>query len=199
MTQTSRSSGGPESVIAIVHGDITQRPVEAIVNAANSTLLGGGGVYGAIHRAAGPGLLAECKTLGGCETGQAKATKAYRTLQAKYIIHTVGPIFGRHSGREAELLASYYRESLRPAIHRPCKSIAFPSISTEAYGYPIEEVSHVALTAIVDFVRQNGGSLDLVEIATFSQRDYKTYLRAYKEVIGMPAGDGSGPLFTEGL
>jgi O-acetyl-ADP-ribose deacetylase len=176
-----------KTTVSIVQGDITQRSVDAIVNAANGTLLGGGGVDGAIHRAAGPELLEECRGLGGCATGHAKITKAYRIPHAKHVIHAVGPVFGREQGREASLLANCYTESLRLAVDRGCKSIAFPSISTGAFGYPVENASRVALTAIRDYVEANPGRLDLVEIATFSQHDYQTYQQAYSEVF---AGSG---------
>jgi O-acetyl-ADP-ribose deacetylase len=172
-----------KTAISIVQGDITQRPVDAIVNAANSSLLGGGGVDGAIHRAAGPELLAECRTLRGCSTGDAKATKAYGIRQAKHVIHTVGPVFGLHGGEEATLLASCYTRSLELAVKHGCRSIAFPSISTGAYGYPIEHASRVALTVIREFVEAHPDSLDLIEITTFSAHDHQTYLRAYGEVI----------------
>jgi len=170
--------------ITIVQGDITKRRVEAIVNAANRTLLGGGGVDGAIHRAAGPELLKECRTLGGCNTGEAKATRAHGIRQAKCVIHTVGPVFGSEGGREPELLASCYRQSLAQAVARDCKSIAFPSISTGAFGYPIEEASQIALKAIGDFVSQNAGALELIEITTFSERDTKIYRQAHRRIFG---------------
>ena len=176
------------SLLTIVRDDITTRKVDAIVNAANSTLLGGGGVDGAIHRAAGPELLAECKTLGGCATGQAKATKAYGLLQAKYVIHTVGPIFGREPEREAKLLAACYEQSLALAVELGCKSIAFPSISTGAYGYPIEQASHIALDTIQHFLAEHPGVIDLVEIVTFSTRDYNIYRRLH----------GQGPVGSKG-
>ncbi len=172
-----------KTAIHIVQGDITERQVDAIVNAANSELLGGGGVDGAIHDAAGPELLAECRNLHGCATGDAKATKAYGISQAKHIVHTVGPIYGSHDGHEAALLARCYTRSLQLAVKHGCRSIAFPSISTGAYSYPIEQASRVALTAIRDFVNANPDSLDLIEIATFSTRDYQKYQQAYREVV----------------
>ena len=173
----------PRAKVQIVQGDITQREVDAIVNAANSTLLGGGGVDGAIHRAAGPGLLKECRRLGGCRTGEAKATGAHGIRQAKHIIHTVGPIYGRDAGKEAELLASCYAESLRLAAQLACRSIAFPSISTGAYGYPINEASRIALCSIRDFLDVNQHPLQLIEMTTFSVRDQSIYERAFAEVF----------------
>jgi O-acetyl-ADP-ribose deacetylase (regulator of RNase III) len=172
-------------VVTILQADITTRKVDAIVNAANSTLLGGGGVDGAIHDAAGPELLTECKTLAGCATGQAKATKAYGLRPARYVIHTVGPIFGkkpgkkpgREAGREAALLASCYEQSLALALELGRRSIAFPSISTGAYGYPIEKASRIALDTIRHFLAEHPDGIDLVEIVTFSSRDYAMYQR----------------------
>ena len=168
--------------IKILRGDITQRPVDAIVNAANQTLLGGGGVDGAIHRAAGPELLQECRTLGGCRTGEAKITRAYR-LPARHVIHTVGPVYGSERGREAELLASCYRQSLALAVQHGCRSIAFPSISTGAFGYPIEEASRIALNTMKEFIRERPDALELIEIVTFSEGDQRAYERAYAETF----------------
>jgi len=168
----------PRTFITILQGDITARAVDAIVNAANSTLLGGGGVDGAIHRAAGPELLAECRSLGGCATGQAKATRAYGLRQVQYVIHTVGPIFGREPAREAELLAACYENSLALALQLECRSIAFPSISTGAYGYPIDKASRIAFDAIRRFLAANPVGMELVEIVTFSKGDYNAYQRA---------------------
>lgn len=174
------------TTITIVRGDITQRQVDAIVNAANSTLLGGGGVDGAIHRAAGPELLAECRTLGGARTGEAKATRAHGIRQAKHVIHTVGPVYGINGGRDAELLAACYTNSLRLAASLGCRSIAFPSISTGAYGYPIVEASRVALTAIRDYIAGNPTAFDLIELVTFSESDHNIYREVYAGMFPSP-------------
>ena len=137
---------------SILVGDITQSDAEAIVNAANPTLLGGAGVDGAIHAAAGPELLAECRTLGGCERGQAKLTRGYR-LRAQYVLHTPGPIWRGGDCGEAEVLASCYRSCLTLALENGCRTVAFPSISTGVYHYPLMQAAHVALKAITDFLR----------------------------------------------
>ena len=171
-------------IVRVVQGDITSRNVDAIVNAANGTLLGGGGVDGAIHRAAGPELLAECRRLGGCATGMAKITPAFGIRQARWIVHTVGPIYGRNPAEEERLLASCYAESLRLAVEKGCRSIAFPSISTGAYGYPVEEASRVALRAVQAFAEVSPGALDLVEMVTFSAGDLRAYQRSYAEIFG---------------
>src|SRR5213592_4980025 len=141
--------------IEVVEGDITKQRVDAIVNAANTTLLGGGGVDGAIHRAAGAELLAECRTLGGCEPGEAKMTRGY-CLPARFVIHTVGPLWrgGKHG--EPETLANCYRNSLQVALENRIETIAFPAISCGAYGYPIEEAAHIAVKTTRDFLATTG-------------------------------------------
>jgi O-acetyl-ADP-ribose deacetylase (regulator of RNase III) len=137
--------------IDLVRGDITKQPVDAIVNAANETLLGGGGVDGAIHRAAGPELLEECRTLGGCPTGSARITAGYR-LPARYVIHTVGPVYGSGGPAKADLLASCYRTSLELAAGHGCRTVAFPAISCGVYGYPLPEAAEVSIRAVGEFL-----------------------------------------------
>ena len=141
----------PETKIEIFRGDITKLEIDAIVNAANTTLLGGGGVDGAIHRAAGPELVAECRTLGGCRSGEAKITRGY-CLPARFVIHTVGPVWRGGKHREPETLANCYRNSLQVALDNRIKTIAFPAISCGAYGYPVEEAARIALETTREFL-----------------------------------------------
>jgi O-acetyl-ADP-ribose deacetylase len=152
----------PPMRVSLLQGDITKLQVDAIVNAANTSLLGGGGVDGAIHRAAGPGLLAECRTLGGCPTGEAKITAGYR-LPAKYVIHTVGPIWRGGDGGEPELLALCYRNSLALATRHRVRDIAFPAISCGIYGYPIPDACQIALRETTAYLDTN----ELPESAIF--------------------------------
>jgi O-acetyl-ADP-ribose deacetylase (regulator of RNase III) len=174
-----------EGRVSIVRGDITELDVEAIVNAANSTLLGGGGVDGAIHRAAGPELLAECRTLGGASTGEAKITRGYR-LKAKHVIHAVGPVWHGGGRREPELLASCYRKSLALARDHGLHSIAFPSISTGAFGYPIELAAAVALSTVRAFLEKNPFP-EKVIVCCFSESDRLVYLEVARQELGFPS------------
>jgi len=167
--------------IQIVEGDITKQNVDAIVNAANTSLLGGGGVDGAIHRAAGPELLEECKKLGGCPTGEAKITRGYK-LPAKYVIHTVGPIYRDGKRNEAELLARCYRNSLKLAVEYGVKTIAFPAISTGAYGYPLEEATQIAISEIKSFLQKNE-SIQKVIFVCFGKQTYETYRKVFEQIF----------------
>ena len=159
--------------LSAVRGDITTLEVDAIVNAANSTLLGGGGVDGAVHRAAGPELLVKCKSLGGCKTGDAKITHGYN-LSAKFVIHAVGPVWHGGSRGEAELLASCYRRSLELATEHNLKSIAFPAISTGAYRFPLQAAAEIAFATVRDFLKQPT-SVHEVIFCCFSEADYQVY------------------------
>ena len=161
--------------IQTVQGDITlQKDVEAIVNAANTSLLGGGGVDGAIHRAAGSELLKECRTLNGCKTGEAKITKGYK-LPCKYVIHTVGPIYRGGSDGEAEFLANAYRNSLQLAVNHGIRTIAFPSISTGVYSYPLEEAAEISIRTVKEFYKEHADALDYVRFVLFDARTRKAY------------------------
>lgn len=159
--------------IKIIQGDITRLEVDAVVNAANNSLLGGG-VDGAIHRAAGPELLEECRTLGGCTTGQAKMTAAYQ-LPAKVVIHTVGPVWRGGDNDEPALLASCYRECMRLAQQKKLRSIAFPVISCGVYGYPAEQAAEIALTTVAHCLQQDGQTLEKVYFVCFGDTISKAY------------------------
>jgi len=163
-------------------GDITREATDAIVNAANTSLLGGGGVDGAIHRAAGPGLLAECKTLGGCETGSAKITRGY-DLPAKYVIHAVGPVYRGGRAGEAELLACCYRTAGQLAVENGIKTIAFPAISCGVYGYPLVEAAAIAIREVAAFLR-GYSQIERVVFVLFDQRAYDAYQAAYQQLLG---------------
>ena len=173
------------SVLELIQGDITQQDTEAIVNAANRTLLGGGGVDGAIHRAAGPELLAECRTLGGCETGDAVLTRGYK-LKARYVIHTVGPVYRGASPSTERLLESAYQRSLEVARAKGIRSVAFPSISTGVYGYPMEEAAPVALRTVIGFIR----TYPEIERVCFALRSSRAF-QAFEEALGRLTSEGS--------
>jgi O-acetyl-ADP-ribose deacetylase (regulator of RNase III) len=184
------------AVLELVEGDITEQDTEAIVNAANNSLLGGGGVDGAIHRAGGPEILAECRRLGRCDTGDAKITTGGR-LKARYVVHTVGPVYWREgTGRAAELLASAYRRSLEVAAENSVRSVAFPSISTGAYGYPLDEAAPIALQTVIDYlVAQREGEIELVRFVLYGWQAYQVYQRALGRLTGAGSTgqDGDSP------
>jgi O-acetyl-ADP-ribose deacetylase len=160
--------------INVIQGDLTNQKVDAIVNAANTSLLGGGGVDGAIHRAAGPELLKECQSLNGCKVGEAKITKGYK-LPAKHVIHTVGPVWNGGSDREEELLASAYRNSMQLALDHKLKTIAFPNISTGVYLFPREKAAGIAINAAQDFTQKHPEAFDEVIFVCFDEGNYNIY------------------------
>jgi O-acetyl-ADP-ribose deacetylase (regulator of RNase III) len=166
--------------IVLVEGDITRQQVDAIVNAANTSLLGGGGVDGAIHRAAGPELLAECCTLGGCATGQAKMTRGYK-LPARWVIHTAGPLWHDGSRGEEELLAGCYRNCFALVVSHGIKTVAFPSISTGAYGFPMERAARIALRETKTFLEQNQ-SVEKVILVSFGSSALQIHQAALREL-----------------
>jgi O-acetyl-ADP-ribose deacetylase len=168
--------------IEIVEGDITKQQVDAIVNAANTSLLGGGGVDGAIHRAAGPELLKETRQIGGCPTGEARVSKGYR-LPAKYVIHTVGPVWRGGQGGEDRLLANCYRNSFKAAKELKIESLAFPSISTGAYGFPLERAAEIALEETKKFL-ETGETLSKVLFVCFGEKVLNTYRKAAQKIFG---------------
>jgi O-acetyl-ADP-ribose deacetylase (regulator of RNase III) len=169
-----------QSFLEIVEGDITQQDTAAIVNAANTSLLGGGGVDGAIHRAGGPRILEECRRIGGCPTGEARLTTG-GNLKARYVIHTVGPVYQDGLHGEPQLLASCYRESLKLASDKGIETVAFPSISTGAYGYPVKEAAGIALKTVKDYLAQHP-EIRRVRFVLFGQAAYAAYEEALKEL-----------------
>jgi O-acetyl-ADP-ribose deacetylase (regulator of RNase III) len=171
-----------KTIFFLEEGDITQQTTEAIVNAANSRLAGGGGVDGAIHRAGGPAIMEGCRRIGGCPTGQAVITTGGR-LKAAYVIHTVGPIYQGGTKGEADLLASAYRESLKLAQKNGIRSVAFPSLSTGAYGYPLDQAARIAIKTVGDYIRENS-VFDRVGLVLFGSQAYEAYYQAVLQVFG---------------
>ncbi len=165
-----------KSTLSLVRGSVVEMTVDAIVNAANTSLLGGGGVDGAIHRAAGPELLKECRTLNGCPTGEAKITKAYNMTNAKYIIHTVGPVYGG-TERDAVLLSNCYRNSLDLALEKGCTSIAFPGISTGVYGYPLDEAAKVSFQTVQQWIASHPDAELAIYFCCFKDAEIQAYRR----------------------
>lgn len=174
------------ALLELVEGDITNQDTEAVVNAANNSLLGGGGVDGAIHRAGGPEILAECRKLGGCATGDAKITGGGR-LRARYVIHAVGPVYWREGGeRAAELLANAYHRSLEVATQHGIQSVAFPSLSTGAYGYPMDAAASIALQTVMDYLAaQDSDAIQLVRFVLYGSEAYHVYRRALTSLVAV--------------
>ncbi|MBI3815486.1 MAG: O-acetyl-ADP-ribose deacetylase [Nitrospinae bacterium] len=172
-----------KSRLELLEGDITKQDTEAVVNAANSRLAGGGGVDGAIHRAGGPQIMEECRKIGGCPTGEARITTGGK-LKARYVIHAVGPIYrdGRHG--EPELLLGAYKYSLKLASENKIKSVAFPSISTGAYGYPVEDAANIAISTAVDYLKSHT-EIEIVCFVLFNTDTYKAYERALSSIINV--------------
>ena len=201
---TGKKAKATETVLRMVQGDITKlSDVDAIVNAANRSLLGGGGVDGAIHRAAGPKLLEECRSLHGCETGEAKLTGGYN-LPCKYVIHTVGPVWNGGKHKEAELLADCYRNSLQVAIDHQIRKVAFPSISTGVYSYPVEEAALISVGTVNQFIEAHPGKFDLVEWVLFDEHTYGAYEKALNQlqvskIVHSPKLDEINRMLRDGL
>jgi len=170
-----------KSILSLIEGDITRQDTEAIVNAANKSLRGGGGVDGAIHRAGGPKILEECIKIGGCETGEAVITTG-GNLKARYVIHTVGPVYRDGLHNEPKLLENAYKNSLELASSRGIKSIAFPSISTGAYGYPLEEAAKIALGTAIKYLRERD-DIGLVRFVLFGQNALEVYQKKVRELV----------------
>lgn len=169
------------TILSLVKGDIINESLDAIVNAANSRLAGGGGVDGAIHRAGGPKIMDECRKIGGCQTGSAVITTG-GNLKAKYVVHAVGPVYRDGGHGEDKLLAGAYKKCLEIAKENGLNSIAFPSISTGAYGYPIEDAAEIALKTVIDFIKTTNKGLNLVRFVLFSDRDFEVYKKTLKEL-----------------
>jgi O-acetyl-ADP-ribose deacetylase (regulator of RNase III) len=172
------------ATLSLIQGDITRQETDAIVNAANARLAGGAGVDGAIHAAGGPSIMTECRKIGGCPTGQAVIT-AGGNLKARYVIHTVGPVYQGGGGGEAAQLRSAYLESLKLASARGLKSLAFPAISTGVYAYPMEEAAHIALETVTDYLRQHS-DVELVRFVLFSRKMYDVFAAELEKLLQRP-------------
>ena len=168
------------AILSLVEGDITEEETDAIVNAANSRLAGGGGVDGAIHRAGGPSIMQECRKIGGCPTGQAVITTA-GNLKAKYVIHAVGPVYQGGKKGEAALLKSAYLESLKLASSKKLKSVAFPAISAGVYGYPLNEAAHIALKTVIDYLKDHP-DIELARFVLFGRKTYEIFAEELRKI-----------------